>query len=132
MLETLTGDKISVGAPFFNLTVGPLVIPILLLMPIGQSLAWKRGDFLGAAQRVMVAAVAGVTLSLVLAAALRGGPVLAPIGVGLAVYLILGSSSELLYRGSGANGRPGGRLWPARLGFRVRLGARLSPTRGSA
>jgi cytochrome c-type biogenesis protein CcmF len=39
-----------------------------------------------------------VALSLVLAAALRGGPVLAPIGVGLAVYLILGSSSELVSR----------------------------------
>ena len=74
---------------------------MLLLMPIGQSLAWKRGDFLGAAQRVMVAAVAGVTLSLVLAAALRGGPVLAPIGVGLAVYLILGSSSELVLENMG-------------------------------
>jgi cytochrome c biogenesis factor len=32
------------------------------------------------------------------AAALRGGPVLAPIGVGLAVYLILGSSNELVSR----------------------------------
>ncbi len=110
VLETLTGDKISVGAPFFNLTLGPLVIPILLLMPIGQSLAWKRGDFLGAAQRVMVAAVAGVALSLVLAAALRGGPVLAPIGVGLALYLILGSSSELVLRIWGT-----GQAWRATL-----------------
>src|ERR1700756_320733 len=54
-LEALTGDKISVGAPFFNLTLGPLVVLIVLLMPLGQSLAWKRGDLLGAAQRVTVA-----------------------------------------------------------------------------
>ena len=27
-LEALTGEKISVGAPFFNLTFGPLVVPL--------------------------------------------------------------------------------------------------------
>src|SRR5215208_6633315 len=48
-LEALTGDKISVGAPFFNLTVVPIVVPLLLLAPLGQTLAWKRGDLLGAA-----------------------------------------------------------------------------------
>ncbi len=29
-LEALTGDKISVGAPFFNLTFGPLFIALLV------------------------------------------------------------------------------------------------------
>ena len=29
-LEVLTGDKISVGAPFFNLTFGPLFVPLLI------------------------------------------------------------------------------------------------------
>ena len=29
-LEALTGDKISVGAPFFNLTFGPLFVPLLV------------------------------------------------------------------------------------------------------
>src|SRR5215831_2396558 len=31
-LEALTGEKISVGAPFFNLTFGPLFIPLLIAM----------------------------------------------------------------------------------------------------
>ena len=46
-LEALTGDKISVGAPFFNLTFGPLFVPLLLAVPFGPLLAWKRGDLLG-------------------------------------------------------------------------------------
>ena len=46
-LEALTGEKISVGAPFFNLTFGPLFIPLLLAVPFGPLLAWKRGDLLG-------------------------------------------------------------------------------------
>src|SRR5215813_10352027 len=54
-LEALTGEKISVGAPFFNATFAPLFVPLLIAMPFGPLLAWKRGDILGAAQRLMVA-----------------------------------------------------------------------------
>ena len=52
-LEALTGEKISVGAPFFNLTFGPLFMPLLLAVPFGPLLAWKRGDLLGVAQRLI-------------------------------------------------------------------------------
>ena len=45
-LEALTAEKISVGAPFFNLTFGPLFVPLLIAVPFGPLLAWKRGDLL--------------------------------------------------------------------------------------
>ncbi len=89
-LEALTGDKISVGAPFFNLTFAPLFVPLFVLMPIGQNLAWKRGDFAGAAQRLAVAIGAGLICALALAA-WRGGPVASVVLSGLAVYVIIGS-----------------------------------------
>ena len=54
-LEALTGAKISVGAPFFNLTFGPLFVALMFAMPFGPLLAWKRGDLLGVAQRLMAA-----------------------------------------------------------------------------
>ena len=97
-LEALTGEKISVGAPFFNLTLGPLVALIVLLMPLGQSLAWKRGDLLGAAQRLTVAALGGLVVAFMLVAVIRGGPVLATVGLGLAVYLIVGSFADVASR----------------------------------
>ena len=97
-LGALTGDTISVGAPFFNLTLGPLAAVIVLLMPLGQSLAWKRGDLLGAAQRVTVAAFGGLLIALVLVAVIRGGPTLAAVGLGLAVYLIAGSFVDVASR----------------------------------
>ena len=37
-LEALTGDKISVGPPFFNSTFGPLFIPLMLVMSFGPLL----------------------------------------------------------------------------------------------
>ena len=44
LVEAVGGDKISVGAPFFNLTFGLLMVPLLLIVPFGPMLAWKRGD----------------------------------------------------------------------------------------
>jgi cytochrome c-type biogenesis protein CcmF len=97
-LEALTGAKISVGAPFFNLTFMPLVIPLLLLLPLGQTLAWKRGDLLGTAQRLVAAAAIAGLVTLALLAFTIGGPVAAPLGIGLGVFLIAGSMSELVTR----------------------------------
>ncbi len=96
-LEAVNGDKISVGAPFFNVTFGPIMAPIVLLMPIGQMLAWKRGDLLGAAQRLIVAAVAGLAAALIVAA-VHGEPVVAIVGVGVAVWLIVGAFVEIAGR----------------------------------
>ncbi len=42
-LEAMTGDKISVGPPYFNMTFGPLMLPLLVALPFGPFLAWKRG-----------------------------------------------------------------------------------------
>ena len=89
-LEAWNGDKISVGAPFFNLTFGPLFAPLLLIMPIGQMLAWKRADLLGAVQRLFFAAACGF-IAMAVFFAVQGAPSLAYIGAGVAVYLIIGS-----------------------------------------
>ena len=72
-LEVLTGDKISVGAPFFNLTFGPLFLPLMIAVPFGPLLAWKRGDLLGAAQRLTAAGIAALLAIAVLWAWTRGG-----------------------------------------------------------
>lgn len=105
VLEMLTGDKISVGPPFFNATFVPLLVPLLLLLPIGQTLAWKRGDLLGAAQRAQLAFGLGVITTLAIFAFVRGGPVLAPLGIGLGVFLVASAFWEV---GERVVGRAGG------------------------
>ena len=58
-------------------------MPLLLAMPFGPLLAWKRGDLLGVAQRLrrcgLRVAVVGIAATFALTS---GGPVLAPFGVG--------------------------------------------------
>src|SRR6201987_3079907 len=97
-LEALTGEKISVGPPFFNATFGPLFVPLLLIMPFGPLLGWKRGDLLGAAQRMLAAAfVAAVAIAATFAVQ-HGGPVLAPFCVGLALFGLSGARIDLADR----------------------------------
>jgi cytochrome c-type biogenesis protein CcmF len=97
-LEVLTGEKISVGAPFFNLTFGPLFVPLLIAVPFGPLLPWKRGDLLAAAQRLTAAGIAALVVIAVLFAWQRGGPVLAPLAIGLAVWVIAGAFTDLAER----------------------------------
>ncbi|HZS63336.1 MAG TPA: heme lyase CcmF/NrfE family subunit [Xanthobacteraceae bacterium] len=97
-LEALTGDKISVGAPFFNLTFGPLFVPLLVAMPFGPLLAWKRGDLLGVAQRLLAAFALGLAALAVTLALLEGGSVLAPFGIGLALFVMGGAVTDIVER----------------------------------
>ncbi|THD44147.1 MAG: heme lyase CcmF/NrfE family subunit [Bradyrhizobium sp.] len=97
-LEQLTGEKITVGAPFFNITAGTLLLAVAFVMPFGFSMAWKRGDFLGVAQRLTIALAAGVVVFVALIAITKGGPVLAPIAAALAIFAMLGALTEVAAR----------------------------------
>jgi len=113
VLEALTGDKISVGAPFFNLTFGALIVPLLLLVPFGPLLAWKRGDIYAAAQRLMMAFGGALIAMLVTVLFIDGATVFAALGIGIALWLVLGALTDLVLK-SGF-GKVSGRIALSRL-----------------
>jgi c-type cytochrome biogenesis protein CcmF len=97
-LEAVTDEKISVGAPFFNLTFGPLFVALMFVIPFGPLLAWKRGDLLGVAQRLMTAFVIGITAVAITFAIKGSHSILTPFGVGLALFVMLGALTDLVER----------------------------------
>ncbi|MEP4703461.1 MAG: heme lyase CcmF/NrfE family subunit, partial [Hyphomicrobiales bacterium] len=96
--EAVSGEKISVGPPFFNLTMVPLCIPLLLAMPYGPFLAWKRGDIIGVSQRLLTALGLAIVATFIVYVVSADGPVLAPLGVGLGMWMLVGAISEILWR----------------------------------
>jgi len=44
LVEVFTNNKISVGEPYYNSTVVPIMIPAILVMGIGPMLAWGKED----------------------------------------------------------------------------------------
>ena len=98
LLDTFGGPKISVGPPYFDGTFVPLMIPVLLAAPVGAMLAWKRGDLLGVLQRLRVAMLA-VAAAVAVWLATQGWQHLgAALGLGLAVWLVVGSLVDLAER----------------------------------
>jgi len=98
LLDALTGTTISVGAPFFNFTFGALMAPLLLVLPFGPLLAWKRADLVAAGQRLMGFAALAVFLAILISALAGNSISLVPIGLLLGFWVTFGALAELFER----------------------------------
>ncbi len=97
-MEMLADFKMSVGAPFYNLTFAPLFALLLLAVPFGPMLAWKRGDLLGVTQRLLAAGVTGLVAVAIAWGWATGGSTLAPLAIGLGVFVIAGAVTDIVER----------------------------------
>ena len=71
--EILTGERISVAAPFFNKVNGPLFLLLFLLMGIGPLLGWRRTGMQALRQQFTLPLIAGLVMG-VLALVLTPNP----------------------------------------------------------
>jgi cytochrome c-type biogenesis protein CcmF len=93
-LDAVGGPKLSVGFPFFDRTFVPMMTPLLLAVGVGPLLAWKRGDLLGALQRLWTAfAVALIVVAGGLVVT-QGAQVLAVLGIALAAWVFTSAAVE--------------------------------------
>jgi cytochrome c-type biogenesis protein CcmF len=106
--ELLLHLQLSVGAPFFNVTVLPLAVPLLLLMPVGPLLSWKRAALWPAIRGLWWAALAAAVIGGI---AVLGRAGVAALGFALGAYVLLGAFAELVAR-SGLFRMPLAEAWP--------------------
>ncbi len=93
--DLIAGQKVSVGAPFFNITVLPLAIPTFAIMAIGPLLPWKRARLWPVVEHAWWAGLAAVVVS---GACMIGMAILPALAFGVAAWLILGSFAEVVER----------------------------------
>jgi cytochrome c-type biogenesis protein CcmF len=94
-LEAATGTRISVGPPYFAMTFAPLFIVLLLLVPFGPRLGWRRGD-LRSALRVLTPGIGVAVLTGAFALAVAAPHSLtAAAAVALGVWVIAASILDL-------------------------------------
>ena len=72
-----------------------MFLPLLVAVPFGPLLAWKRGDLVAAAQRLIAAGIAALLALAFVMAWTRGGAVLAPLAIALAAFVIVGALCDL-------------------------------------
>jgi cytochrome c-type biogenesis protein CcmF len=70
----------------------------MIAVPFGLMLAWKRGDLYGAAQRLLAAGMAALIAIAVTWAWARGGGAMAPLAIGLAIFVVAGAITDLVER----------------------------------
>lgn len=93
-LEAITGEKISVGPPFFNASFIPIMLPLVALMGIGPFLSWKRADLLGVYQRLKWVFVFAMLCGLAVWYVQTKGPALAVLAMAIAIWLLVATLRE--------------------------------------
>jgi cytochrome c-type biogenesis protein CcmF len=96
--EFVDGAKISVGAPFFDLTFTPFMVLLFLALPIGALMPWKRADAAAVMARLWWAAAGALAIGGIAWGVQTGAALLAPVGMALAAWLILGVLVDLAER----------------------------------
>ena len=96
--EALTGEKLSVGAPYFNLATGPITLLLVAVMAAGPLLRWRRDDWRAVVNRLSVPLMlaAGALFALVLLT--TDMSVLSLLGLALAAGIAVASFAPLWKR----------------------------------
>jgi cytochrome c-type biogenesis protein CcmF len=94
LLDAVGGGTISVGAPYFNTTVLPLMAPVAFLMIIGPMLKWQEDrlrSLIPQLQKVFILVVAGTVAALYV-----GGfkSILGLVILALGLWVVIGTVSD--------------------------------------
>jgi cytochrome c-type biogenesis protein CcmF len=100
-LDALNGTKISVGPPYFALTFAPIFFALLLLVPLGPRLSWRRADW-RTALRPLYPALGVAALAAVTVLAIMSPRSLAGAGAFAVAGWLIGSSAIEIRKRKGA------------------------------
>jgi cytochrome c-type biogenesis protein CcmF len=98
-LDYLTGTKLSVGPPFFAITFAPFFLAMLVLVPLGPRLGWRRGDGGAALRTLAPAAGIAVVAALAILAFTAPRTLAGAVAFAVAGWLIAASVIDLRRRG---------------------------------
>jgi cytochrome c-type biogenesis protein CcmF len=97
IVEAISGEKLSVGPPYFDAVAGPLALILAVLIGVGPLLSWRR-ERRPVLTRLIVPALIGVTalvITIILWPEMR---VLPRLGLSVAAYLATASVLPLIGR----------------------------------
>ena len=95
ILDAFGGGIVSVGAPYFNTTVVPLLVPAFILTVIGPFLRWSHSDLKPVLMRLRLAALGSVVAFLVALCALGKASVPGVLAIVLGAWLAGGALTDL-------------------------------------
>ena len=98
LVETFTNNKISVGEPYFNSTVIPIIIPAILIMGIGPILSWGKEDKLKIFKKIFPSIIITLIITLLFLLIYQSYSFIGILGIILAFWIISNNFIILLRR----------------------------------
>jgi len=89
IIEVLTNNKISVGEPYYNTTVVPMMFPAILIMGIGPILSWKKDDKLKVLKEILPSIIITIIATVLIFSIYQKYSFLGFIGIFLAFWIII-------------------------------------------
>jgi len=88
LVEAITNNKISVGEPYYNSTVVPIMIPAILVMGIGPILSWGREDKSKTLKKIFPAVLLTLLMTILIFLIYQSYNVIGVAGIILAFWII--------------------------------------------
>lgn len=88
-IDFVNGSKISVGAPYFDLTFAPIMCLLILFMGIGPMLKWRKDTLSRLRRPILITAAALVVVTLI--SLIVGKSIWGALALGIAAWLAVGT-----------------------------------------
>ena len=95
-IEAFTNNKISVGEPYYNSTVVPIMIPAILIMGIGPILSWNREDFLKTFKKILPNILITILMTICIFLVYQKYSIIGIAGIIMAFWIITNNLSILV------------------------------------
>lgn len=89
IMDAVSGQKITVGPPYYNLLFAPIMSLLILVMAVGPSLKWGQDSL--SQIRALLLKILAVTVVISLMTLVIGKNIIGALGVGLAAWLATGT-----------------------------------------
>tara|TARA_A100001015_G_scaffold139094_1_gene154157 strand:+ start:4927 stop:6813 length:1887 start_codon:yes stop_codon:yes gene_type:complete len=96
--EVITSRKMSVGPPYFNTVITPILLPALFFMSLAPRILWRESEFFPALKKLVVPSVVAVFLALIFLFLIPTTSVLTALGIIGAIILLLGTITSVIDR----------------------------------
>lgn len=89
VIDALTGDKITVGPPYFERTFAPIMSLLIVFMAVAPLMKWREDNWQRIRKTLLV--MAAIAVLLTIAVMVFGKTIFGAIGMGLAAWLLVGT-----------------------------------------
>ena len=88
IIEAFSGNKISVGEPYYNSTVVPIIVPAILVMGIGPLLSWKKVNIIKILKKTLPSIVLTIIVTTIFLWIYQSYNILGLVGIILSCWII--------------------------------------------